>query len=68
VSALNPPTYPQTNWWKSSYSGGANDCVEIADTGEHILIRDSKSPLLPIITIGRCPLRNFVHAIRNDVL
>ncbi|GGS15179.1 hypothetical protein GCM10010269_63020 [Streptomyces humidus] len=37
-------------WQKSSYSGGANDCVEVADLGEHAAVRDSKdiarSPLL----------------------
>ncbi|MFE9921133.1 DUF397 domain-containing protein [Streptomyces sp. NPDC005774] len=34
-----------TQWRKSSYSGGGdgNDCVEIADLGGHIAIRDSKS-------------------------
>ncbi|MFD0211085.1 DUF397 domain-containing protein [Streptomyces hirsutus] len=33
-----------TQWRKSSYSGGGegNDCVEIADLGGHIAIRDSK--------------------------
>lgn len=36
-------------WRKSSYSGGANDCVEVADLGEHAAVRDSKD-------IGRRPL------------
>ena len=36
-------------WRKSSYSGGANDCVEVAELGEHAAVRDSKD-------IGRRPL------------
>jgi len=36
-------------WRKSSYSGGANDCVEVADLGKHAAVRDSKD-------IGRGPL------------
>ncbi|WP_405657790.1 DUF397 domain-containing protein [Streptomyces sp. NBC_00079] len=29
-------------WRKSSYSGGANDCVEVAELGECVAVRDSK--------------------------
>ncbi|MDH6435707.1 hypothetical protein M2158_004184 [Streptomyces sp. SAI-144] len=36
-------------WRKSSYSGGANDCVEIAALGDHAAVRDSKD-------IDRVPL------------
>ncbi|WP_420848887.1 DUF397 domain-containing protein [Prauserella marina] len=32
------------NWRKSTYSGGGNDCVEIADVRGGRLIRDSKNP------------------------
>ncbi|ACU34863.1 DUF397 domain-containing protein [Actinosynnema pretiosum subsp. pretiosum] len=39
---------PLHRWFKSSYSGGANnECVEVrfgAVSGEHIGVRDSKSP------------------------
>ncbi|MFB4295651.1 DUF397 domain-containing protein [Actinomadura sp. NTSP31] len=33
-------------WWKSSRSGGVNDnaCVEVADLGGRIGVRDSKDP------------------------
>ncbi|MET9567192.1 DUF397 domain-containing protein [Streptomyces tauricus] len=36
-------------WRKSSYSGGANDCVEVAELAEHAAVRDSKD-------VGRRPL------------
>jgi uncharacterized protein DUF397 len=44
-------------WRKSSYSGGANDCVEVAELGEHIAMRDSKD-------IGRRPLLFSKAAMR----
>jgi Domain of unknown function (DUF397) len=44
-------------WQKSSYSGGANDCVEVADLGEHAAVRDSKD-------IGRGPLLFSMAAMR----
>lgn len=31
-------------WRKSTYSGGGNDCVEIAFTGGATAVRDSKDP------------------------
>lgn len=33
---------PTTDWRKSSYSGGGNDCVEIAFSARHAGVRDSK--------------------------
>ena len=32
------------HWRKSSYSGGGNDCVEIAVTNDGAAVRDSKNP------------------------
>jgi hypothetical protein len=31
-------------WRKSSYSGGGNQCVEVADLGAAVAVRDSKNP------------------------
>jgi hypothetical protein len=50
-------------WRKSSYSGGANDCVEVADLGEQAAVRDSKD-------IGRRPLlfsKAAMHALVGGV-
>jgi hypothetical protein len=45
-------------WWrKSSYSGGANDCVEVAALGDHAAVRDSKD-------ISRKPLLFLKPAMR----
>ena len=31
-------------WKKSSYSGNSGNCVEVADLGTVVVIRDSKEP------------------------
>ncbi|CAN3982306.1 DUF397 domain-containing protein [Kitasatospora purpeofusca] len=38
------------NWQKSSYSGDAAECVEIASDGELIRIRESDDPAIAITT------------------
>ncbi|MFC5663614.1 DUF397 domain-containing protein [Kitasatospora misakiensis] len=38
------------NWQKSSYSGDAADCVEIAADGSLIHIRESDDPAIAITT------------------
>ncbi|HEV2373596.1 MAG TPA: DUF397 domain-containing protein [Streptosporangiaceae bacterium] len=35
---------PPTQWRKSSYSTGGNQCVEVAQAGAVIAVRDSKDP------------------------
>jgi hypothetical protein len=47
----------RARWRKSSYSGGANDCVEVAELGEQAAVRDSKD-------IDRCPLLFSKAAMR----
>ncbi|MDX3760107.1 DUF397 domain-containing protein [Streptomyces sp. AK02-04a] len=32
----------RAQWRKSTYSGGANDCVEVAELGKRAAVRDSK--------------------------
>ncbi|WP_328937424.1 DUF397 domain-containing protein [Streptomyces tauricus] len=53
----------QARWRKSSYSGGANDCVEIAELSGHVAVRDSKK-------ISRGPLlflRAAMHALVSGI-
>ncbi|MFE3659697.1 DUF397 domain-containing protein [Streptomyces sp. NPDC059165] len=49
--------FEHARWRKSSYSGGANDCVEVAELSEHAAVRDSKD-------IGRRPLLFSKAAMR----
>ncbi len=39
-------------WRKSSYSGGGNDCVEVAFTGDGAAVRDSKNPAGGALTLS----------------
>ncbi|MGC9539991.1 DUF397 domain-containing protein [Streptomyces sp. UG1] len=54
-------------WRKSSYSGGANDCVEIADLTDvectGVAIRDSKDPQGAALIIAAESFTAFVQGI-----
>ncbi|MFJ5101751.1 DUF397 domain-containing protein [Streptomyces sp. NPDC088554] len=52
-------------WRKSSYSGGANNCVELAVVGTRIAIRDSKCPEQPVLVLSRARVRAFITGIRE---
>ncbi|WP_055693559.1 DUF397 domain-containing protein [Streptomyces prasinopilosus] len=56
-----------TQWRKSSYSGGGegNDCVEIADLGGHIVIRDSKRLSRASFSVPTLAFTTFVGALRE---
>ncbi|MFF3610283.1 DUF397 domain-containing protein [Streptomyces sp. NPDC002580] len=48
-------------WFKSSYSGGSGtECVECAHTNRGTLIRDSKTPVGPIIAVRPSTWRAFI--------
>jgi hypothetical protein len=54
-------------WQKSSYSGGGdgNTCVEIADLGAHIAIRDSKVPSRATLTFPTATFTPFIEALKK---
>ncbi|MFE9181094.1 DUF397 domain-containing protein [Streptomyces sp. NPDC007126] len=60
--STNPPRRPRAeelhdaHWRRSSYSGGANDCVEIAALGVYAAVRDSKAPELSPVIFSRSAL------------
>ncbi|MFJ2760678.1 DUF397 domain-containing protein [Streptomyces prasinus] len=56
-----------TQWRKSSYSGGGegNDCLEIADLGGRIAIRDSKRLSCASFSIPTPAFTAFVGALRE---
>ncbi len=41
----------RAQWKKSSYSGNSGNCVEVADLGQAVAIRDSKDPEGPVLVV-----------------
>ncbi|WP_079078146.1 DUF397 domain-containing protein [Streptomyces sp. CdTB01] len=51
------------SWRKSSASGGGNnECVEVAWTGEAVLVRDSNARPGPVITFAPTAWQHFLQA------
>ncbi|MCH0540462.1 DUF397 domain-containing protein [Streptomyces sp. MUM 203J] len=58
------PSDPAVTWFKSSYSGGnATECVECAPTPTGTLVRDSKRPDGPVVTMQAEAWRAFVEGL-----
>ncbi|WP_306189390.1 DUF397 domain-containing protein [Streptomyces sp. MK5] len=52
-------------WKKSTYSGDASNCVEIATTPTTIHIRDSKTPTAPHLTVTPSAWADFLSPVRG---
>ncbi|MFC6079778.1 DUF397 domain-containing protein [Sphaerisporangium aureirubrum] len=50
---------------KSSYSAQEGQCVEIAGSGGHVVVRDSKNPGGPVLAFTTDEWRAFVHALKS---
>lgn len=55
-------------WRKSSYSGGGNDCVEVAFIGSTPAVRDSKDPDGGVIRIDGAQWRELLDAVSTGRL
>ncbi|GAA3814543.1 DUF397 domain-containing protein [Streptomyces coacervatus] len=55
------------NWRKSSYSGGGdgNDCLEIANSPDHVAVRDSKAPARATLTFPTGAFSAFLDDVKN---
>lgn len=54
------------HWFKSSYSGGGNECVEIAWLAtDHVGVRDSKNPTAPALVFTPVEWDAFTAAMRD---
>lgn len=61
---MTHPSHPQ--WRKSSHSGaGAEACVEVADLGRAVGLRDSKDPAGPVLRVTRDGLAGLLEAARR---
>ncbi|MWA03328.1 DUF397 domain-containing protein [Actinomadura sp. LD22] len=53
-------------WRKSSYSSSQGDnCVELADLGDTVGVRDSKDPHGGHISLGRDSLRSLLDGLKK---
>ncbi len=53
-------------WRKSSYSNGVEDaCVEVANDGPRVRIRDSKDVFMPSVCIAAGPWSEFLSAVTD---
>ncbi|MFD6324060.1 DUF397 domain-containing protein [Streptomyces sp. NPDC058442] len=68
MKASSPePAVGEPSWFKSSYSSGSGgDCVEVADAGTAVLVRDSKRPGDAVLTVGADQWTAFVRMTARD--
>ncbi len=52
-------------WRKSSYSGGGENCVEVAPVRLVVAVRDSKNPSEPALGFSRREFRALVKGIKT---
>ncbi|WP_306206115.1 DUF397 domain-containing protein [Actinoplanes sp. RD1] len=55
---------PTLTWRKSSRSGAAGHCVEIASAAAAIFVRDSKDVSGPVLEFGRAGWQEFIAGVR----
>jgi hypothetical protein len=57
----------RARWRKSSFSGGGgSNCVEVAEAGQAIVVRDSKDALGPVLVFGRHAWRQFAAKMKAE--
>jgi hypothetical protein len=64
MTSSETPEAP-ARWRKSSYSGGGNNCVEVAQAGGISAVRDSKNPDGGHLTFGAEAWEAFITDIKR---
>ncbi|MGD0608930.1 MAG: DUF397 domain-containing protein [Streptosporangiaceae bacterium] len=56
------------NWRKSSYSGdNSGNCIEVADTGNRVLVRDTKESQSLILRFSPDAWRRFSEQVKGSL-
>jgi hypothetical protein len=50
--------------WKKAIASASSNCVEVADNGESIYVRDSKDPVGPVLAFTRPEWEAFLTGVR----
>ncbi|ASR34572.1 DUF397 domain-containing protein [Prauserella marina] len=58
----------RASWRKSTYSGGGNDCVEVAFLNEGMAVRDSKNPKAGALRLPESEWKLLMAAARSGSL
>ncbi len=64
--AAEPGLNYALNWRKSNASGGGGECVEVAQRGASILIRDSRDPSGAVLVFGPERWSALLSRIRSE--
>jgi hypothetical protein len=63
--AVQPNGDATLNWRKSSASGGDGACVEVAQSGSSVLVRDSSNPSGAVLVLTRAQWLGLLRQLRN---
>jgi len=55
-----------TRWRKSSYSGNGGNCVEVADRGNRLLVRDTKNCAGAVLRFTPDVWRRYVAQVKDE--
>jgi len=56
----------RAQWKKSSYSGNSGNCVEVAQLGQAVAVRDSKDPEGVVLVVERSGWRRLLFDLKNS--
>jgi hypothetical protein len=56
---------PSGPTWRTARTCDAGACVQIAESGQMILVADSKAPQGPILSYTRTEFREFILGAKN---
>jgi hypothetical protein len=59
------PDLSRARWKKSSRSSGNGQCVEMADLGDAVAVRDSKDPNGPALIFTPCEWMAFLDGAKD---